>query len=239
LKVEKRLSHGMTALLSFTGQKLIDDFSQLSNVGNSTGGIQNIYNGKAERAVSSNDRSRRLVISGTYELPFGRGKTFGKNWNRAVDSLIGEWQINGIYTYQTGFPISVTAANTCTNCGVNTIRPNSNGKSAELSGPVLQRLNEYFNTTVFSQPTAFTFGNTGRTLPDVRGPSTQNIDFSLFKNFKPIERLTVELRAEAFNLLNQVVFGMPGTSINSNTFGVISSQANSPRSIQFGLKLLF
>ncbi len=239
LKMEKRLSHGLTTLLAFTGQKLIDDFSQLSNVGNSTGGIQNIYNGKAERAVSSNDRSRRLVISGTYEFPLGRGKTFGKNWNRAVDALIGGWQVNGIYTYQTGFPLSVTAQNTCTNCGINTLRPNNNGQSAALSGPVSQRLNEYFNTSVFSQPAPFTFGNAPRTLPDVRGPSSENIDFSLFKFFNPLERLRIEFRAEAFNLLNQVVFGLPNVSLNSNQFGVISSQANGPRTIQFGLKLIF
>ena len=239
LKVEKRMSHGLTALLSFTGQKSIDDFSQISNVGNQAGGIQNIYDDQQQRGVSSNDRSRRLVISGTYELPFGRGKAFGKNWNRAVDSLIGEWQVNGIYTYQTGFPISVTAANNCTGCSIQTLRPNNNGQSAELSGPISQRLNQYFNTSVFSQPAAFTFGSTGRTLPDVRAPSGQNIDFSLFKNFKPMERLTAELRAEAYNLLNQVVFAGPGTGINSNAFGVISSQGNSPRTIQFGLKLLF
>ncbi len=82
---------------------------------------------------------------------------------------------------------------------------------------------------MFSQPAAFTFGNAGRTLPDVRAPSGQNIDFSLFKNFKPIERLTVEFRAEAFNILNQVVFGTPNTTLTSNQFGVISSQANAPR----------
>jgi hypothetical protein len=239
LKVEKRFNHGLNALLSYTAQKLIDDFSQISNVGNSTGGIQNIYNGQAERAVSSNDRSQRLVISGTYELPFGRGKAFGRNWSRGIDALIGEWQVNGIYDYQTGFPISVTTQNTCTNCGVNTLRPNNDGQSAELSGPISQRLNGYFNTSVFSQPAPFTFGNTGRTLPDVRAPSGQDIDFSLFKNFKPIERLTVEFRAEAFNILNQVVFGMPNTGLNSNQFGVINSQANAPRQIQFGLKLLF
>jgi hypothetical protein len=62
-----------------------------------------------ERAVSSNDRSRRLVISGTYQLPLGRGTALGKNWNRAVDALMGGWQVNGIWTYHTGFPISVTA----------------------------------------------------------------------------------------------------------------------------------
>ena len=238
LKVEKRFSHGLSALLAFTGQKLIDNFSQLSNVGNETGGIQNVYDERSERSVSSNDRSRRLVISGTYQLPVGRGKALGKNWNRALDSLIGEWQVNGIYTYQTGFPLSVTAANTCTNCGVNTIRPNNNGQSAALSGAVSQRLKEYFNTSAFSQPAPFTFGDAPRTLPDVRAPSSHNIDLSLFKEFKPLERLTVEFRAEAYNLLNQVVFGMPNLSINSNQFGVISSQSNSPRTIQFALKLI-
>jgi hypothetical protein len=239
LKVEKRFSHCLSTLLSFTGQKLIDDFSQISNVGNQTGGIQNIYDDKQQRSLSSNDQSRRLVISGTYQLPIGRGNFFGKNWNRAVDSLIGGWQVNGIYTYTTGFPISVTAANNCTGCGIQTLRPNNNGHTAELSGDVSQRLSQYFDTSVFSQPAAFTFGNVGRTLPDVRNPSAHNIDISLFKSFKPIERLTAEFRAEAFNLLNQVVFGGPGTAINSNTFGVISSQANAPRSIQFALKLLF
>jgi hypothetical protein len=239
LKVEKRMSHGLTMLASFTGQKLIDNFSILSNVGNSTGGIQNIYDGRGERSVSSNDRSRRLVISGTYQLPVGRGKALGGNWNRATDALLGGWQMNGIYTYQTGFPISVTAANTCTNCGINTLRPNNNGQSAVLDGSVSQRLTKYFNTSVFSQPAPFTLGNTARTLPDVRGPSSENIDFSLFKMFRPVDRMTVEFRAEAFNILNQVVFGMPNTGLNSNQFGIISSQANGPRTIQFGLKLLF
>ena len=226
-------------LLSFTGQKLIDDFSIISNVGNSTGGIQNIYNDKGERAVSSNDVSRRLVISGIYHLPFGRGQIFGANWNRAVDSLLGGWQVNGIASYESGFPISVTAQNTCTNCNVQTLRPNNNGQSAALSGPVSQRLNEYFNISVFSQPAPFTLGNTGRTLPDVRAPFHENIDLSLFKEFKPLERLTAQFRAEAFNLLNQVVFGMPNTSNNSGVFGVINNQNNTPRQVQFGLKLLF
>lgn len=239
LKVEKRFSHGLTTLLSFTGQKLIDDFSQISNVGNQTGGIQNIYDDRQQRSLSSNDQSRRLVISGAYQLPVGRGNAFGRNWNRAVDALVGGWQVNGIYTYTTGFPISVTAANNCTGCGIQTLRPNNNGHTAELSGSVSQRLNDYFNTAVFSQPAAFTFGNVGRTLPDVRNPSAHNIDLSLFKIFKPVERLTVEFRAEAFNLLNQVVFGGPGTAINSNSLGVISSQANSSRDIQFAMKLLF
>src|SRR5205807_3231685 len=137
---------------------------------------------------------------------------------------------------QTGFPVSVTTQNTCTNCGNNVLRPNNNGQSANLSGPISARLAKYFDTSVFSQPTAFTFGNTARTLPDVRGPGQQNIDLSVFKNFNPLERMTVQFRAEAFNLLNQVVFGMPSGALSNNAFGSITGQANASRSVQFGLK---
>jgi Carboxypeptidase regulatory-like domain/TonB dependent receptor len=237
VKVEKRFSQGLNLLLAFTGQKLIDDYSIISNVGNNTG-IQNIYNPAGERAVSSNDISKRLVISGGYTLPFGRGQKFGSHWNKAANAALGGWQTNGIATAQTGFPLAVTTNNSSSS-GSTSLRPNNNGTSAALSGPISLRLNGYLNAAVFSQPAPFTFGNTGRTLPDVRGPGTQNIDFSLFKNFQPIERITLQFRAEAFNILNQVVFGSPNTVLSSGQFGVISSQSNSPRTIQFALKIIF
>ncbi len=237
VKVEKRFSQGLSLLVSFTGQKLIDDYSIIENEGQSAG-IQNIYDGNSERAVSPNDISRSLVTSGVYSLPFGRGQRFGANWKRGVDLLLGGWQVNGIATYQTGFPLALTTQNT-SGSGSNALRPNNNGQSALLTSPVESRLNEYFNASVFSQPAPFTFGNTGRTLPNVRAPGMENIDFSLFKNFQVTERLQAELRAEAFNLLNQVVFGAPNRVLSSGQFGVISSQANTPREIQFALKLLF
>jgi hypothetical protein len=236
-KVEKRFSQGLNLLLAFTGQKLIDDYSIISNVGNNAG-IQNIYNPAGERSISSNDISKRLVISGGYRLPFGRGQRFGANWNSAMDAVLGGWQFNGIATAQTGFPLAVTTQNT-SNSGSTSMRPNNDGTSAAMSGPVSLRLNDYLNAAVFSQPAPFTFGNTGRTLPDVRAPGLENIDFSVFKNFLIRERLSAQFRAEAFNALNQVVFGSPNTVLSSGQFGVISSQSNSPRTIQFGLKLLF
>ena len=237
VKVEKRFSQGLSLLVSFTGQKLIDDYAIISNVGRNAG-IQNIYDGAAERAVSPNDISRTLVVSGVYALPFGHGQRFGSSWNRAEDLILGGWQVNGIATYQTGFPLVLTTQNT-SGSGSLTMRPNNNGHSALLTGPVESRLNKYFNTSVFSQPAPFTFGNTGRTLPDVRTPGMENIDFSLFKNFQVTEKLQAELRAEAFNLLNQVVFGAPNSVLTSGQFGVISNQANTPRELQFALKLLF
>jgi hypothetical protein len=238
LKVEKRFSDGLSVLLSFTGQKLIDDYAIISNVGNNSGGIQNIYNAQGDRGVSSNDISKHMVISGVYNLPFGRGQRFGKNWNRGIDTFLGGWQVNGIATAQTGFPLSVTTQNT-SQSGSNTLRPNNNGQDPNLSGPVLQRLTQYLNVSTFSQPAPFTFGNLTRTLPNVRAPGTQNIDFSLFKNFRLVENLSMQIRAESFNLLNQVVFAAPNQVLSSGQFGVISGQSNSPRTIQFGLKLLF
>jgi len=151
---------------------------------------------------------------------------------------LGGWQTNGIATAQTGFPLAVTTTNSSSS-GSTSLRPNNNGTSAALSGPISLRLNGYLSAAVFSQPAPFTFGNTARTLPDVRAPGTQNIDFSLFKNFQPIERITLQFRAEAFNILNQVVFGSPNTVLSSGQFGVISSQSNSPRTIQFALKIIF
>jgi hypothetical protein len=237
LKVEKRFSHGLNVLLAFTGQKLIDNYSIISNVGNNSG-IQNIYNPAGERSISSNDISKRLVVSGSYVLPFGRGQMFGAQWNKALDAVLGGWQTNGIATAQTGFPLAVTTTNSSSS-GSTSLRPNNNGTSAKLSGPISSRLNGYLSAAVFSQPAPFTFGNTPRTLPDVRAPGTQNIDLSLFKNFQLLERLTLQFRAEAFNVLNQVVFGSPNVVLSSGQFGVISSQSNSPRTIQFALKIIF
>jgi hypothetical protein len=188
--------------------------------------------------VSANDISQQLSLSYVYELPFGKGRRFRASWNRAVDAAIGGWQINGIATVATGLPLAVTAQNTS---GANnaSLRPNNNGRSARLDGPVESRLNKYFDTSVFSQPAPFTFGNTGRVLPDARIPGARNLDFSLFKSFRLLEHVSLQLRAEAFNLTNTVQFGRPNSNLSTANFGQITSQVNSPRQLQFGLKLLF
>ncbi len=238
LKVDKRFSQGLNFLVSFTGQKQIDNYSGIQNVGNITGGIQNIYNPEAERAVSSNDISKSLVVSGVYALPFGRGQQFGAHWNRPLDLVLGGWQINGIATEHTGFPLSPSTQNTA-NAGNNVLRPNLTGQSPMVHGSVKSRLHGYLNSAAFSQPAPFTFGNAPRTLSAVRAPSTHNIDFSVFKNFHATEKINVQFRAEAFNALNQVVFGNPNMTFSSGQFGNITSQSNTPRDIQFALKILF
>ncbi len=237
LRTEKRFSRGTSFLLSYTSAKQIDDYSFIAQVGRNAP-HQNIYDRKSDRAVSANDISQRMVLSAVYELPFGRNRRIGGGWSRGVDAVLGGWQLNGIATLQTGFALALTTQNT-SNSGSQTLRPNSNGKSAKLDGSIHSRLDRFFDTSVFSQPAPYTFGNTGRTLPDVRGPGNRNLDFSLFKNFRIGERAGVQFRAEAFNLTNTVQFGLPNQGLNSPQFGVISNQANAPRQLQFGLKLLF
>ncbi|MBI4909050.1 MAG: carboxypeptidase regulatory-like domain-containing protein [Acidobacteria bacterium] len=237
LKVEKRFGSGLSLLTAYTNAKLIDEFSIISNVGRNAN-IQNIHDRRNERAVSSNDISQRFVTSAVYALPFGRGRSFGGGWNRMVDAVLGGWQMNGILTFQRGFPLALTTTNS-SNAGGNVLRPNNNGKSAQTSGDVKSRLTQYFDKTVFSQPAPFTFGNVGRTLPDVRAPGLRNLDYSLFKNFGVTERVAVQFRAESFNLTNTATFGEPNQNFTAVQFGQITGTSNIARQVQFGLKILF
>src|SRR4051812_14863095 len=122
------------------------------------------------------------------------------------------------------------APNVAPNCNVN------------VSGSAQSRLNGWFNTSCFSLPAPFTFGNESRTDPVLRGPGIANYDFAIFKRTAISERFNLELRAEAFNLFNRVQFGQPNvvyTTAANSTFGQISTQLNQPRLMQMALRLRF
>jgi hypothetical protein len=175
-----------------------------------------------------------MVISYSLDMPFGHGKKFGSSFHGPADKIISGWAINGITTLQSGTPIWVGS--------LTKPRPNSTGKSAKLTGSALSRLDEWFDTSQFTTPDPYsTGGNVSRTLPNVRVEGQKNFDFSLFKNtyFGPDGKLDIQLRGEFFNLFNRVQFGLPGGTLGTSSFGVISSQANDPREIQFGLKFIF
>jgi hypothetical protein len=224
----KRFSHGMTFEGNYTFSKnLAHEESHM-----------NSYDISISKTVTSNHQPHRLVFSGVYELPFGRGRRYGNSMSRVADLFAGGWQVNGILTLQSGTPLSISATNSI---GLYTkaARANNNGTSAAKSGSVRDRLNEYFDKSVFSQPAPFTFGTAGTRVPDVFSPRTNNVDFSLFKQFAITEQLRLQFRAEAFSAFNYVQFGTPNTTVTSGSFGLISSQANLPRQMQFGLKLIF
>jgi hypothetical protein len=237
--MQKRFADGSSVLVAYTGGKLIDDSSGTSiGAGGAAPEHLDVYNRRLDRAVSAQDVSKNLVASFVYAIPFGRGKRFGSNLSPFVDNLIGEWQINGIIIYSTGQPIAITAPN---NSGsYSTVQRPNQVCDAYLPGrSTASRLSEWFNTSCFSQPAAFTFGDGPATEPNVRTDSVRNIDLSLFKEFPFREHVTAQFRAEAFNFFNTPRFSGPGTVLGNAGFGVVSSQANSPRQIQLALRVLF
>ena len=240
-RVEKRYSQGLTLLASFTGGKLIEDTSQTVGFLGAAPTHQDVYNRRASRSVASQDISRRLVLSYVYDLPFGRGKAIGAYMPRPVNLFIGGWQINGIVTMATGIPLAVANAQNNSQAFSAAQRPNVNGNTPNLPGgrSTDDRLTHWFDTSIFSQPAAFTFGNGPRVLPNVRADGAHQWDSSIFKNFPIREAMRLEFRAEMFNFTNTVNFAPPGQTYGNAQFGVVSSQLNSPRQIQFGLKFYY
>jgi hypothetical protein len=224
----RRFAQGFMFEGSYTWAKLID-------TGESH---QNTFDVAASRALAAQDIAHRVVTSVLYDLPIGRGRAVNTGDSRFANALLGGWQINGILTYQSGTPLALSASNTSGLFAART-QPNNNGQSGKKTGRVQDRLNAYFVPSVYSQPAAFTFGNLARYLPDVRSDMVRNWDVSLFKEFPIRERMNLQFRTEFFNALNTPRFGNPNTTVTSGAFGAITSQANAPRQIQFGLKLLW
>lgn len=230
-KVEKRFSRGYSVLAAYTASKLIDDVPATGRPGAvATSGVQNWNNLRGERSRSAQDIPQRLVLTGLWEIPYKPANTFLKH-------TLGGWQVNTIGTIESGRPIGLTA--TISNGGN---RPNSTGTSAKLDDPTISR---WFDTTQFTQPAAFTYGNVSRVLPDVNSDGLFNLDFSVFKSFSITERVKLQFRTELFNLTNSPTFDTPGRALGAATFGRVTATTATtaltakPREIQFALKLSF
>jgi hypothetical protein len=224
----KRLSGGLMFEGSYT-------FAKAEEIGMSH---QNSYDIDASMALASYDIKHRFVLSYLYEIPIGRSRRFFANAPTWVNAIIADWQFNGITTLQSGTPLSITANNTAGLFGART-QPNSTGADPRLDGPVEDRLDRYFDTSVYSQPAAFSFGTEPIFSPILRAHGVRNFDLSLFKTFEIATRARLQFRVEALNAFNRVQFSAPNTSVTSASFGVITGQANAPRQLQFGVKMLW
>lgn len=217
LQLEKRLSATLTFLAVYTRSKAIDDIRTPLD----------FYNRRLEKALSSFDAPNQFRLSGVYNIPFGRDREFGKSLNPIVNAIVGDWDVDGILTLQSGLPVSIS-------------RPAVNsGQSAHLDNPSIYR---WFNTSDFTVAPPFTFGNVGPVLPDVRTDPTRNVDLVVVKNLKASLKdhaITTQFRSEFFNIFNHPQFGAPNGSPASQTFGQVTTLANAPRDIQFALKVLF
>jgi hypothetical protein len=227
-RFQQRFFRGFTALIAYTLGKSIDDASGFFASTSDPNFPQDSYDLRAERGRSSFDVRHRLSLSYNYDLPFR------KSW------LLRGWQTNGVWSFQTGRPFTVALLpdNDNSNTGRSVLgfgandRPNVVG-SPKLNSPEEQR---WFNTSAFVIPPRGSFGNAGRNV--VEGPGLAVINASVVKTTRLSERLGMQLRVEAFNLLNRVNYDQPDNYVGSPSFGAIIS-AGSPRRNKLGLKLLF
>lgn len=249
LKVQKRFSGGQTLLAAYTLSKFLTDSESLTSwlEAAGAGGFQNYYNMKAEKSLSSYDVPQRLVVSYVLDLPVGYGKRFLTSATGPVSKVVSGWGLEGVTTAQRGFPIFIGDANNTTASFGGGQRPDYNSSASgcssgpALSGSPSSRLNEWFNTACFAQPATFTFGNVPRVEPNIRWDGLFNFDLAAVKNtaWGQDGRFHMQFRAEFFNFLNHPQFGPPGNTFGTPNFGVVSSQSNNPRLIQFALKFAF
>ena len=250
VRLEKRFSQGLEFEAAYTYSHALDDASSASLGSLNNGDFRDELYPGIEYGNADFDVRHRFVVSYIYELPFGRGKAFGRNASGALNQLIGNWQVAGITTAQAGnwFTITDSVTNVSTSDGGGAVgffevRPNLIGNPN--SKPCVT--GTLFNTCAFADnATFFTFGNAGRNI--VRGPGLQDWDFSIFKTFPVREEMRFEFRTEFFNIWNHVnpLFGPPGaisaepTPVEFGTpeFGQAVA-AHDPRFIQFALKFYF
>ena len=231
LRAERPFSHGLLFQASYTGAKLIDNVNERFLGGTN---YINPYNLGLSRSISAADISQHFVSNYVYELPFGHGKQF---LSHGIGSwILGNWQTSGILTFQTGTPISITAA--CNFPGASGLGCYADRlKNGNLpSGS--QSMNQWFDTTAYASPAAYSFGNGSRTEPNLRNPGTISFD-SVMSRWQPIkERMRLQFRAELYNLLNHPNLGAPSASITSATYGQITSK-NGNRTVTMALRLEF
>jgi hypothetical protein len=242
VKVEKRFRQGGTVLAAYTWSKNIGDIETGMSwlEAGPLAGIQNNNNLRQERAVSGFDVPQRLIVSYVYDLPLGKGKRLLGNVNGVADRFASGWGINGISTFQAGFPLTLTTSTNITDSFGGGSRPNYvAGCNLSVSGPAQARLTQWLNTSCFTAPPAATFGNLGRTLSAVRTAGINNFDFVVFKDTRLTERVALQFRTEFFNIFNRVQFGPPGEALGNAQFGVINSQLNLPRLVQMALRVRY
>lgn len=241
IRVQKSMSNGLSIATSYTFSKNLDmaggGAGNNLNAGNA--GPQDVFSLAGEWGLSYLHSPHRLTNAITYELPFGKGKSFLSSANYATNLFLGGWSVNAVSTMQTGYPLMVFNNNNANSAFGNARqRPNATGVSPQASGSFGARIDGWINPAAFSATNILQFGNVTRTI-SMRGPSQNNWDISVFKTFAVTERFKAQFRAEGLNAMNRPLFRGPNTAFGNAAFGRITSQANFPRMLQLGLRLYF
>ena len=242
--VVRRLANGLQLRGNFTWSKSLDMNSGLTGAQaqNQAQMIMNRNDLREDWGPSALNAARQASISGSYALPFGRGKRFLANASGFAEKLAGGWQLNGISTLLSGFPFTPQIGANHSGDG-DTRNPDRPSLNPAFTGPiVLGNPGQWFNPNAFLLPAVGTYGNLGRSV--FFGPALADADVSVTKMTAIREGVSLQFRAEFFNLLNRSNFGTPNATVFSGTSispsaGLITTQATTPRQIQFGLKLMF
>jgi hypothetical protein len=226
VSLRQRFAHGIDFDASYTWSHTLD----VSTDSNGGGAPMNPYAWGLDYGNSNWDLRHRFIARYTWEIPFFKGAS------HLLQNVLGNWQVNGITTLQSGFPFNVTygtdTANTSSG-GPN--RPNLVGTPSAHCGD--GHLTGCIDASAFGIPGLYTYGNAGRNL--LTGPHLFTTDLSLFKNFRIAESARFELRFEAFNVTNSPEFSNPGASFGTSSFGNITGTSIDNRDLQLGAKLVW
>ena len=251
LKWEKRYSSGLTFLNSYVFSKIFTN----ADTANATGGsTMTQYNRALDKTVGGSDQPHNLKFSYSYELPFGKGKKFVSTG--VGGHVLGGWRIAGIHQYASGTPMSVSPGYGFEFFGGNRVSINSLDGWKDTSytaGKFDPNKDLWWDVTKFNRtPTDVRPGSETAVYvsrsslgfapvrnPDMRTPWNLSENVSFARTFKFGERVRLDFRGEGFNLFNRVRWGGPDGGLTSNNFGRITSQSNSPRQLQLGLKVVF
>jgi hypothetical protein len=251
IAVQRHGTRGLTLLSSYTFSKLLDNGIQnpldgYIGISAAGGGVtpQDPNNRQAEYSLDPTDIKHRIVGSALYELPVGHGKRFLSNTHGFVDRLVNGWQVNTVITAQSGLPLQISGANNSAASRPDFV-PGKTAANVNKSG---RSIKSWFDTSVFQNPSPYTFGNVPRVLPNSRGPRYINMDASVFKTTKITETVSLQLRVESFNALSHPNFGLPGSTFvpaagnnglnTSASFGQITTDFQ-PRNVQLAAKIIF
>jgi hypothetical protein len=239
LRVERRFRESYTIQMGFTYSNMREKISMLNNT-----------DLEPEDRISADDRPKRFTLSGIYELPFGRGRQWGSSWSRALDSVFGGWQLGSVFMAQSGLPLAM--GNVYFDGDPHTVQ--ATYSKMGLSRPVFDTTGFYFQDAAVMtngaidpskqrKDSRISLSSNIRSLPsylaELRGPAIVNLDLSMIKTVRIVERLKVQLRGESLNSLNYIQFGAPSLDPTSASFGLLTRTRNPTRQIQFGAKFLF
>jgi hypothetical protein len=236
--LRKRFSKGLEFQANYTWSKGMSDaigyYGEGGQAGSQSAYWQYLYDRKAEWGPTYFDAAHMFNFSHVYELPIGKGKSFGTNLHPVLMGVLGNWQVGGILTFRSGFPMTIRASDNS--------NTNSRGARASVAGTGGKTLGNvglgtrWFDTTAYTTPARGTLGTAGNGTE--RGPGLKQYDVSIQKQFPIKEQIKAEFRVEFFNLTNTPQFASPNRTVTSSSFGEISS-AQGERIGSLALKIYF